>query len=333
MTYKDAGVDKEKGYQHVKNIQSMINETKNENVLNELGAFSALYRLDQDLKEPVLVSGTDGVGTKLILSERYKSYYNLGIDCVAMSVNDILCQGAQPLFFLDYIASGTLNLERAKELVAGMVDGCKQSKMALIGGESAEMPGVYDNNTFDLAGFAVGVVDYEKRIVGQDVKVGDVIVGLPSNGIHSNGFSLIRHIYDDTMLETVEFDNAKKLYELLLEPTRIYVQDYHKIKDVVTIKAMAHITGGGVIENIPRALNHQYKAKLNTQTIPKQALYQFINETSNIEGDELYATFNMGVGFIFVLDKNDVEKCLHCLPDSFVFGTVEEGSGVELVHA
>ena len=258
LSYKDAGVDKEQGYKEVGLIKKFIKETYTPGVLSDLGGFSGLFSLEQEkISHPVLVSGTDGVGTKVVLAQKLGRHKTIGIDCVAMCVNDILCQGAKPLFFLDYIACGKLDAEKMAGIVEGVAEGCKRAGAALIGGETAEMPGVYREEDYDLAGFAVGIVDREKIIDGkQKVKEGDSILALPSSGIHSNGFSLVRKIIFDKMQLDLEKESiaGKALADILLEPTRIYVREVLPVLKEVDVHAMAHITGGGLPENLPRVL-------------------------------------------------------------------------------
>ena len=258
LSYKEAGVDKEQGYKEVGLIKKFIKETYTPGVLSDLGGFSGLFSLEQEkLSCPVLVSGTDGVGTKVVLAQKLDRHKTIGIDCVAMCVNDILCQGAKPLFFLDYIACGKLHAEKMAGIVEGVAEGCKRAGAALIGGETAEMPGVYREEDYDLAGFAVGIVDREKIIDGkQKVKEGDLILALPSSGIHSNGFSLVRKIIFDKMHLDLEKEqiSGKSLADMLLTPTRIYVREVLPVLSAVDVHAMAHITGGGLPENLPRVL-------------------------------------------------------------------------------
>ncbi|WP_258454677.1 phosphoribosylformylglycinamidine cyclo-ligase [Pseudoleptotrichia goodfellowii] len=249
ISYKDSGVDKEEGYKTVEKIKEKVKSTYSSNVMNELGSFGALYKLG-DYKKPVLVSGTDGVGTKLKIAFETGKYDTVGIDCVAMCINDILCHGAKPLFFLDYLACGKLDSDVSSEIIKGVVEGCLQSEASLIGGETAEMPGFYAHGEYDIAGFAVGVVEEDKIVNGSDIKEGNVIIALSSSGAHSNGFSLIRKLFTDLNEEY----EGKTVGEYLLTPTKIYVKSIQKLTENIKVNGMAHITGGGLIENIPRII-------------------------------------------------------------------------------
>lgn len=317
MTYKQAGVDKEKGYEHVDSIKDMITKTHSKHVLNQIGGFAGLFELPTGYKQPILVSGTDGIGTKVKLASQFDIYDTVGIDCVAMCVNDVLCHGAKPLFFLDYMAVGALETTMSTALVKGVADGCEISNMSLIGGETAEMPGVYQGKDFDMAGFCVGIVDKEDQIDGSKIVAGDVLIGLPSSGVHSNGFSLIRHIFDE--------ENLEKYHKQLLEPTRIYVPEIQKLMEQVQPHGLAHITGGGLIENLPRILPENTHAHVDTTKITQPEIFNVIQKLGAIETEEMFGTFNMGVGFVIAVAKEDVDKTLEILEDAFVMGHIAEG--------
>lgn len=307
LTYKDAGVNIEEGYKSVKLIQNYAKETMSKYVLNGLGSFGGMIEIPEDYKRPVLVSGTDGVGTKLDIACKKRKYDTVGIDCVAMCVNDILCHGARPLYFLDYIACGKLEAEVAADLVKGVSDGCLQSACALIGGETAEMPGFYKEGDYDIAGFAVGVVEKDEIISGQDIKKGDKLIGISSSGIHSNGYSLVRKVF--TNLDR-EF-NGRPIYETLLEPTKIYVKPVLNILDKFQVKGMAHITGGGFIENVPRMFN----GRENLTAVIEKDSYKLPDiflemERLGVNREHMYNTFNMGIGFILCVDEKDVNEIL-----------------------
>ncbi|QFG52936.1 phosphoribosylformylglycinamidine cyclo-ligase [Chryseobacterium sp.] len=319
-TYKSAGVDKEEGYKTVDKIKSAVAETHNENVLNNLGSFGAFYQI-AGYKNPVLVSGTDGVGTKLKVALDSKKYDSIGVDCFAMCANDILCHGAKPLFFLDYLACGKLDSEIAAEIVMGMVKACKDNECSLIGGETAEMPGMYKPGDYDVAGFCVGIVEKENIIDGSKIKSGHKIIALPSSGFHSNGFSLVRKIFTDF---NEEFE-GKPLYETLLVPTRLYYQPVHKLLEEVKVDGIAHITGGGIIENIPRIIPNGLSAQIDTSAIRIPSVMLELEKRGNIERTEMYGTFNMGVGMVIVIDANHSEKVLNLLDDAYEIGEITEG--------
>lgn len=302
ITYKSAGVNKEEGYKSVSMIKDMVKKTYSKNVLTELGSFGALYELGR-YKNPVLVSGTDGVGTKLKIAFEMAKYNTVGIDCVAMCVNDILCHGAVPLFFLDYLACGKLDAEIAAQIISGVTEGCVQAGCSLIGGETAEMPGFYQSGEYDIAGFAVGVVEKEAIVSGEKIRSGDVIIGLPSSGVHSNGFSLIRKIITDF---NIEF-NEQKIGDLLLTPTKIYVKPVLEILKKYTILGMAHITGGGLYENVPRIIPDKLCASIDISKIQSLPIFELI-EKLGVDRQEMYGTFNMGVGFVLVVAQEDASK-------------------------
>ena len=318
-TYKSAGVDKEEGYKTVDKIKSAVAETHNKNVLNNLGSFGAFYAIGE-YKNPVLVSGTDGVGTKLKIALDTKKYDSIGIDCFAMCANDILCHGAKPLFFLDYLACGKLDSNVASEIVLGMVKACKDNECALIGGETAEMPGMYQAGDYDVAGFCVGIVERDEIIDGSKIKKGDKIIAIPSSGFHSNGFSLVRKVFPDF---EEEFE-GKPLYETLLEPTRLYYQPIHKLLKVVSLSGIAHITGGGLIENVPRIIPNGLCAAIQTEKIRIPSIMLELEKRGNVDRMEMFGTFNMGVGMVVVVDEKDAEKVLSTLKDAYEIGEITE---------
>lgn len=320
-TYKSAGVDKEEGYKTVDKIKSAVAETHNENVLNSLGSFGAFYQIG-GYQNPVLVSGTDGVGTKLKVALDSKKYDSIGVDCFAMCANDILCHGAKPLFFLDYLACGKLDSDIAAEIVMGMVKACKDNNCALIGGETAEMPGMYQPGDYDVAGFCVGIVEKDQIIDGSKIKPGDKIIALPSSGFHSNGFSLVRKIFPDF---NEEFE-GKPLYETLLVPTRLYYQPIHRVLEEVKVSGIAHITGGGLIENVPRIIPENLCAKIEASAIKIPSIMLELEKRGNIARSEMYGTFNMGVGMVIVVDENHAAKVLDLLEDAYIVGEITEGN-------
>ncbi|WP_270595793.1 phosphoribosylformylglycinamidine cyclo-ligase [Anaerococcus vaginalis] len=312
INYKDAGVDVANGQKEVELIKKLVEKTQSENVLSKLGGFSGLFSLENlNIKNPVLVSGTDGVGTKVMLAQMMDKHDTIGIDCVAMCVNDILCQGAKPLFFLDYIACGKLVPEKMEKIVKGVADGCLQANSSLIGGETAEMPGLYKENDYDLAGFCVGIVDKEKIITGEKIKKGDHIFGLKSSGIHSNGYSLVRKI----VLEKEKLSLDEKiegldtsLGEELLKPTKIYVKEILALLEKIEINGLSHITGGGFYENIPRMIPDGLCAKIDVRNIPLPKIFSLLEKWGELDKKDMYETFNMGVGLVFAVDKNDIDK-------------------------
>ena len=312
INYKDAGVDVANGQKEVELIKNLVEKTQSENVLSKLGGFSGLFSLENlNIKNPVLVSGTDGVGTKVMLAQMMDKHDTIGIDCVAMCVNDILCQGAKPLFFLDYIACGKLVPEKMEKIVKGVADGCLQANSSLIGGETAEMPGLYKENDYDLAGFCVGIVDKEKIITGEKIKKGDHIFGLKSSGIHSNGYSLVRKI----VLEKEKLSLDEKiegldtsLGEELLKPTKIYVKEILALLEKIEINGLSHITGGGFYENIPRMIPDGLCAKIDVRNIPLPKIFSLLEKWGELDKKDMYETLNMGVGLVFAVDKKDIEK-------------------------
>lgn len=315
LTYAAAGVDKEEGYKEVQLIKKFIKKTYTPGVLSDLGGFSGLFELNKDAYEqPVLVSGTDGVGTKVKLAQMMDVHDTVGIDCVAMCANDILCQGAKPLFFLDYIATGKLVAERMAKIVEGIAEGCLQSNAALIGGETAEMPGIYQGEDYDIAGFCVGVVDKKKIIDGSKIKEGDVVLALPSSGVHSNGFSLVRKIIFD--LKNLQLDDYieeldAKIGEVLLTPTKIYVKPVLNILEKYEIHGLSHITGGGIYENLPRMLPENLDITIHENAFPKLKIFDVIQKWGDISKKEMYSTFNMGIGMVLVVAKEEAEEIMN----------------------
>lgn len=322
-TYKDAGVNIEEGYKAVSQMKNHVEKTYNDGVLNNLGSFAGMYQL-KDYKNPVLVSGTDGVGTKLKIAFEMGIYDTVGIDCVAMCVNDILCHGAEPLFFLDYMACGQLDADAATNIVKGVSEGCIMANCALIGGETAEMPGFYKKGEYDIAGFCVGAVEKDSIIDGSTIEAGDVLIGIESSGVHSNGFSLVRKLITDF---DEEF-NGKKIGEALLEPTKIYVKNVLEIMKNFNIKGMAHITGGGFYENIPRMFKNDFTAVIFKDSFEKPPIFKHLINLG-IEEEHMYNTFNMGIGFVLCVNKEDSEeiiKALEKLGDkAFEIGFVQTG--------
>ena len=328
-SYKSAGVDITAGYKAVELMKKHVARTMTSGVNSDLGGFGGLFTLDRKIKNPVLVSGTDGVGTKLKLAFLMDKHNTVGIDCVAMCVNDVICCGAKPLFFLDYIAVGKNVPERVASIVEGVAEGCVQSGAALIGGETAEMPGFYPVDEYDLAGFAVGVVDKKKILSNKDMKEGDVVIGIPSSGVHSNGFSLVRKVFDienadiKTPLEAL---GGKSLGETLLTPTKIYVKPLLGVIDKVKVKAVSHITGGGFYENMPRSLKEGFGLKIEKSAVRILPIFDMIMKTGGISERDMFNTFNMGVGMSIVVDKKDADKALKILKahgeDAYILGEV-----------
>lgn len=328
ISYKEAGVDKHEGYKAVELMKKAVEKTQNANVLNGLGSFGAMYELGK-YKNPVLVSGTDGVGTKLDVAFKLKKYNTVGIDAVAMCVNDVLCHGAQPIFFLDYLACGKLQAEVAADLVSGVAQGCFEAGAALIGGETAEMPGFYKPGDYDIAGFCVGVVEKDKIVNGSATTQGDILIALPSSGVHSNGFSLVRKVIKDY---SVSYEKTT-IGEALLTPTRIYVKPVMELLKKYDIKGMAHITGGGLPENLPRTISSGHQAVVFKEKIKVLEIFKYIQKEGNISEDEMYGTFNMGVGFVLVVDPKDKDNILKDLitmgEEPYEIGFVQKG-GKEL---
>ena len=335
-TYRGAGVDTGKAAEAVREIKGLAAKTFNQNVLGEIGGFGSLYQLPlEGMGQPVLVSGTDGVGTKLKIAFLMDCHHTIGVDCVAMCVNDVLCQGARPLFFLDYIACGKLEPLKIRDIVKGISDGCIQAGAALIGGETAEMPGFYSESEYDLAGFCVGMVDRDCMVDGSSIVEGDVLIGISSSGVHSNGFSLIRKIVMEEhkiSLETYIEELGCTLGEELLTPTRIYSQLVGKVLETENVKGMVHITGGGFYENIPRILPLGLGAKIHRDVWNLPPIFSYLQMLGNVEEKEMFSTFNMGVGYIFVISKERKDSVMDILrregEKPFLMGSIIRGEGV-----
>lgn len=338
LTYKDAGVDIYEGEKAVKLMKQHVEKTFNKNVLTGLGGFGGLFNLDlAGIKEPVLVSGTDGVGTKLKIAFLTDKHDTVGQDCVAMCVNDILCQGAKPLFFLDYIATGKLKAEKVADIVKGISDGCIQAGCALIGGETAEMPDFYSEGEYDMAGFAVGIVDRNKIIDGSKIKEGNVLIGIPSSGIHSNGYSLVRKLFFDKLKFEVSYyidELEKTLGEALIVPTKIYAKACNSVLPLYDVRGIVHITGGGFFENIPRIIPEGLGVEIQLGSWDVPEIFRYIQDKGNVKRDEMYATFNMGIGLIMVVEEKDAEGIIKNLNEqgemASVIGKVIKGEGVVL---
>lgn len=332
ITYKDAGVNIEAGYESVERIKKHVKKTFTNNVISDLGGFGGLFALPSGYNNPVLVSGTDGVGTKLVLSQKMDKHDTIGIDCVAMCVNDIICQGAKPLFFLDYIACGKNNPERIEQIVAGVAEGCLQSQASLIGGETAEMPDMYTEDEYDIAGFAVGIADRDKLITGQKIKEGDIVLGIPSSGIHSNGFSLVRKLFfnhNQFSLEEYIPEFGQTLGETLLTPTKIYYHSAFKAISENNIKGISHITGGGFYENIPRIMPQGLTANIYKNRIPKLPVFEMMQKLGNLEDDDMFSTFNMGIGLVMVLSPEEVDGVISAIiegkEEPIILGEITKG--------
>ena len=314
LSYRDAGVDIDAGDALVERIKPFAKKTLREGVLGGLGGFGALFEVPKRYREPVLVSGTDGVGTKLKLAFDLKRHDTVGIDLVAMSVNDVLVQGAEPLFFLDYFACGKLNVDVAASVIQGVAKGCEYGGCALIGGETAEMPGMYPEGEYDLAGFAVGVVEKSKIITGQDIVPGDVVLGLPSSGAHSNGYSLVRKILSVAQPDLdAPFDGHRTLADAIMEPTRIYVKPMLALMAKLQVKGMAHITGGGLTENVPRVLPANVKAVIDQSAWQRPKLFQWLQSAGNVTESEMHRVFNCGIGMCVVVAKENVQQAMTLL--------------------
>ena len=338
-SYKAAGVDVTAGYEAVKLMKPMVESTFTKGVMGTLGGFGGLFRPEfKGMADPILVSGTDGVGTKLKLAFLMDKHDTVGIDCVAMCVNDIACCGAQPLFFLDYIAVGKNHPEKIAQMVSGIAEGCRQAGCALIGGETAEMPGFYPEDEYDLAGFAVGIVDEKDLITGKDIKAGDVLIGIASSGIHSNGYSLVRKVFpmEKEALNEYREELGKTLGEALLTPTKIYVKALKAVKEAgITIKGCSHITGGGFYENIPRMLPDGARAVVKKDSYEVPAIFRLLAKEGDIAEEMMYNTYNMGIGMMLALDPKDAEKAIEALKavgeEAYVVGSIEAGEkGVTL---
>ncbi len=338
ISYKDAGVDVQRGYDAVSLMKKHVQKTMNKNVLGDLGSFGGFYALDkEDCDEPVLVAGTDGVGTKLRYAMLMDKHDTIGIDAVAMCVNDIVCQGAKPLFFLDYIATGRINPEKIADIVGGVSAGCVESNCALIGGETAEMPGFYGEEEYDIAGFAVGIVQKSRVINGSAIKAGDALIGLASSGIHSNGFSLVRRLFGENPSDLTRYsaELKKSVGEEVLTPTRIYVKTILELVKKYQIKGIAHITGGGFIENIPRMLPDGLKARINTGSYEILPVFNVLAQLSGLDEAQLYNTFNMGVGMVLAVDSAQADSIVKSACElgekAYIIGEVAQGEGgVEL---
>ncbi|MDD7740080.1 MAG: phosphoribosylformylglycinamidine cyclo-ligase [Fusicatenibacter sp.] len=340
MDYKNAGVDIEAGYKSVELMKEHVKKTMRPEVLTNLGGFSGAFSMEKfkDMEKPTLVSGTDGVGTKLKLAFIMDKHDTVGIDCVAMCVNDIACAGGEPLFFLDYIACGKNVPEKIADIVKGVAEGCIQSDAALIGGETAEMPGFYPEDEYDLAGFAVGVVDEKDLITGKDLEPGDVLIGMASSGVHSNGFSLVRKVFDMTKdsLNTYYEELGTTLGEALLAPTKIYVKALRSIREAgVKVKACSHITGGGFYENVPRMLKENTVAVIQKDSYTVPPIFRLMAEKGNIEEHMMYNTYNMGIGMVLAVNPEDVDAAVKAIKAAgetpYVIGHIEAGEkGVKL---
>ena len=340
LTYKQSGVDIDEGNRAVDLIKGKIKSTYDNNVIGDLGNFSGLYSLKEfvGMEEPVLLSSTDGVGTKLRLAQMMDKHDTVGIDLVAMCVNDLICQGARPLFFLDYIATGKLVAEQVEQIVSGIVEGCKMAGCALVGGETAEMPGMYSEDEYDLAGFSVGIADREKIVSGKDVKVGDTLIGIASSGVHSNGFSFVRKIFLEKYgyrLEQHIEELGMSLGEALLTPTKIYVKLVLDLIAKYELKAIAHITGGGVIENITRVIPKGLGIDINKNSWEKPAIFKMIESFNAVDERELHKSFNMGVGLVLIVDKENANEIVDYInttdEKAYIIGeVVDTHEGVEL---
>ena len=340
MDYKSAGVDIEAGYRSVELMKQYVATTMRKEVMGGLGGFSGAFSLSaiKNMEEPVLLSGTDGVGTKLKLAFLMDRHDTVGIDCVAMCVNDVACAGGEPLFFLDYIACGKNEPEKIAQIVKGVCDGCNQAGAALIGGETAEMPGFYPIDEYDLAGFAVGVADKKDLITGEDIREGDALVGIASSGVHSNGFSLVRKVFDVNKENLAEYipELGETLGDALLRPTKIYVRALKSVRDAgVRVKGCSHVTGGGFYENIPRMLPDGIRAKVLKDSYEVPAVFRLLQKRGQIEEHMMYNTFNMGIGMVLAMDPADVQTALKALADAgekgYVIGSVTAGEkGVDV---
>ena len=338
LTYKDAGVDTKEGGRAVELMKDHVKRTFSDNVLTGLGSFGSMYRLDlAGIQEPVLVSGTDGVGTKLKIAFLMDKHDTVGQDCVAMCVNDIVCQGAVPLFFLDYIATGKVQAEKIADIVKGIADGCVLSECSLVGGETAEMPSFYDDDEYDMAGFAVGIADKSRIIDGSRVSEGDVLIGLPSSGIHSNGYSLVGKIFFDKMdMDVADYveELGTTLGDALITPTKIYVKACKAVFGKYDVHGVVHITGGGFYENIPRIIPQGLGAEIEAGTWEVPEIFRYIKKCGNVEAKEMFSTFNMGVGMIMVVDQKDAEGVMALLQASgekpSVIGKITAEEGVKI---
>ena len=330
--YEESGVSLEAGYKSVELIKKHVARTKNLGMMSAIGGFGGAFDLSSyNFKNPVLISGTDGVGTKLKLAFELDIHNTIGIDVVAMCVNDILAQGAQPLFFLDYLAVGKNYPEQVEQIVEGVAEGCVQAGCAIVGGETAEMAGFYDDGEYDIAGFSVGAAEKEDLLSPENTKAGQVVIGLPSTGVHSNGFSLVRKIIRDNNISLDEKFGDSTIGKALLTPTKIYVKEVLKVLKEVKVAGIAHITGGGFHENLPRCLKEDLGMKINKDSYEVPEIFKYLQEKGNIDEAEMYNIFNMGVGMALVVNKEDVEKTLSLLDDAFVLGEVVNESGIEII--
>lgn len=330
--YKEAGVSLNAGYEAVERIKKHVESTKNKGMMNMIGSFGGAFDLGAyGFKNPVLVSGTDGVGTKLKLAFDMDKHDTIGIDAVAMCVNDILAQGARPLFFLDYIACGKNDPAQIEAIVKGVAEGCMQAGAALVGGETAEMPGFYKEGEYDIAGFAVGAAEKENLINSEATKPGQAVIGIPSTGFHSNGFSLIRKVLRDKNISLDDKFNGETIGEALLKPTRIYAKEVSTLLENVKVAGISHITGGGFIENLPRALKKGLGMKIYRDSYHLPEIFTYIEERGEIDHDEMYQVFNMGVGLAVIVDDEDKEKVLDLIGDAFVLGEVTDEEGIVLL--
>ncbi len=329
LTYARAGVSVSRGDQLVELIKPLAKRTLRSEVLESIGGFAALSRLPHRYKSPILVTGTDGVGTKVLLATELKKFDTVGIDLVAMSVNDVLTIGAEPLLFLDYFATGHLRLGQGKALISGIAKGCQMAGCALVGGETAEMPQVYRGDDFDLAGFCIGVVEAKRIIDGRKIRPGDVVLGIPSNGIHSNGYSLVRAILHKRKISLRSRPKgfSRTLGEELLRPTRIYVREILRLIKAIPVHSMSHITGGGIEGNLPRAFPHGIHAEVDRSSWKPPRIFRFLQDEGNISDAEMFRTFNMGIGFMLVVPKSAASKACRMIPGTRIVGRVTPGSG------
>lgn len=336
-SYKDAGVDVEKGYEAVERIKKHVAKTTCKEVLGDIGTFAGLFDLSGfDYQEPVLVSGSDGVGTKLKLAQQFDIHDKIGIDLVAMCVNDIVAQGARPLFFLDYIACGKNNPAVIEQIVSGVADGCVQAGAALIGGETAEMPGMYEEKAYDLAGFTVGIAERANLITGSKIQAGDRVIGIASSGLHANGFSLVRQLLEDVDTSKQYAELTKPLRDVLLEPTKIYAKSIQDLMKKVNIKGISHITGGGFYENIPRMIPNGLGVTINRNSWVKPPIYPFLQHFGNLDEDTMYEVFNMGIGMAVAVNEEEMETALKTLHENgesaTQIGKVTDDEGVQFVY-
>lgn len=338
LSYESSGVSIDEGNRAVELMKKSVKSTYDKNVLGDIGLFSGTYSLKdfKGMEEPCLLSATDGVGTKLVIANKMNRYDTVGIDLVAMCVNDLICQGAKPLFFLDYIAGGKIDAEEVANVVEGISKGCIEAGCSLIGGETAEMPGMYSVGEYDLAGFSVGICDREKIITGKNVKEGDVLIGLQSSGFHSNGYSLARKLFLNEMGWSLdkELDNKKTLGENLIEPTKIYVKEVLALIEKFEIKGIAHITGGGLLENVPRFLPEGLGAVIEKNSFEKPYIFKLVEELDKIEENELYRSFNMGIGLVIAVEKSIADQVIESISNdnkAWKIGEVVKGTGVQLI--